>query len=183
MTDQTTVEKTLQDAVDPGRLGAHLEAFNPLFRDSGTEDERRAAEYIKEQMDRLGIESAIHEFESLISLPGPGELALLDADGTPVEEITVRTRSFGAQTPDGGLEAELVYVPFEQPGEGEMIFTHRAKAADYTGLTVEGKVVITMDGGPDGIRRAEERGAAGHIHIWPSDEHVVHEMIATSVWG
>ena len=57
-------------------------------------------------------------------------------------------------------------------------------AFPYTpGLDVTGKVVVTMDGGPDGIRRAQERGAAGHIHIWPSDEAVIHEMIGTSVWG
>ena len=64
-----------------------------------------------------------------------------------------------------------------------MIFSHRAAAGDYSGLDVTGKIVITGDGGPDGIRRAQERGAVGHVHIWPSDEHVVHEMIASSVWG
>jgi hypothetical protein len=48
---------------------------------------------------------------------------------------------------------------------------------------VAGKVVLTADGGPDGIFRAQSRGAAGHIHIWPSDEPVIHEMISTSVWG
>jgi hypothetical protein len=64
-----------------------------------------------------------------------------------------------------------------------MIFSHRAIAGQYEGLDVAGKIVLTMDGGPDGIRRAQEHGAAGHIHIWPSDEDVVHEMIGTSVWG
>ena len=84
---------------------------------------------------------------------------------------------------DGGVTAELAFVPFAQPAKGEMIFSHRAVAGDYTGLDVAGKFVITADGGPDGIRRVQERGAAGHIHIWPSDEDVIHEMIGTSVWG
>ena len=95
----------------------------------------------------------------------------------------MRTRSFGAQTPAGGIEAELVFVPFQAPKAGEMIFSHRAVAGDYTGIDVRGKVVLTADGGPDGVLRAQERGAAGHIHIWPSDEAVVHEMICTSIWG
>jgi hypothetical protein len=99
------------------------------------------------------------------------------------ERFLVRTRSFGGQTPEGGIEAELVHVPFQRPEAGAMIFSHRAVEGDYSGLDVAGKIVLTMDGGPDGIRRAEERGAIGHIHIWPSDEPVVHEMIATSVWG
>jgi hypothetical protein len=134
-------------------------------------------------MTEYGVRAEILEFESLISWPREGTLAILSGDGDVAEQVAVRTRSFGATTPPGGIEAELVYVPFERPETGAMIFSHRAVAGDYSGLDVRGKVVLTMDGGPDGIRRAQERGAAGHIHIWPSDEQVVHEMIGTSVWG
>ena len=183
MSTTETIENTLRDNVSAERLQEHLERFNTLFRDSGTQDEWAAAEYIRDRMTEYGVEATIHEFESLISWPLEGSLTVLDEQGNASEEIAVRTRSFGAQTPVGGVEAELVFVPFEQPEAGAMIFSHRAVAGDYSGLDVTGKVVITMDGGPDGIRRAQERGAAGHIHLWPSDEHVVHEMIGTSVWG
>jgi N-acetylated-alpha-linked acidic dipeptidase len=183
MSTATDVEQKLQAAVSAETLQEHLERFNTLFRDSGTDDEWAAARYIRDCMAAYGISATIHEFDSLISWPLEGSLAVLDADGNTREEIAVRTRSFGAQTPEGGVEAELVFVPFAQPEAGAMIFSHRAVAGDYTGLDVSGKVVVTMDGGPDGIRRAQERGAAGHIHIWPSDEHVIHEMIGTSVWG
>jgi hypothetical protein len=64
-----------------------------------------------------------------------------------------------------------------------MIFGHRAIAADYGERDVAGKVVLSADGGPDGVGRAQERGALAHVHVWPSDEPVIHEMIATSVWG
>jgi hypothetical protein len=178
-TDPTTLEAALRDAVSAAQLQPHLERFSTLFRDSGTADERAAAEYIRDTVAGYGLQARILEFESLISWPRAGTLTLLESG----EEITVRTRSFGASTPAGGVEAELVFVPFAQPGAGEMIFSHRAVAGDYSGLDVTGKIVLTMDGGPDGIRRAEEHGAAGHIHIWPSDEAVVHEMIGTSVWG
>jgi hypothetical protein len=173
----------LRTAVSAERLQEHLNVFSTLFRDSGTEDERRAAEYIRDRMTEYGIRAEILEFDSLISWPREGTLTVLDADGGSAEEVAVRTRSFGAKTPDGGVEAELAFVPFEQPEAGAMIFSHRAVAGDYSGLDVRGKIVLTMDGGPDGIRRAQERGAAGHIHIWPSDEAVIHEMIGTSVWG
>ncbi len=139
--------------------------------------------YVVETVKGYGLEAEILELDSLISWPHAGKLALLDAEGRETEQVQVRTRSFGAQTPPGGIEAELVFVPFAPPKPGEMIFSHRAVAGDYTGLDVTGKVVITADGGPDGIRRAQEHGAAGHVHIWPSDEDVVHEMIGTSVWG
>jgi N-acetylated-alpha-linked acidic dipeptidase len=182
-TTTNEIEQRVRSAVSADALQAHLEVFSTLFRDSGTEDEWKAARYIAEQLTSYGVENEIHELDSLISLPLDGRLAILDTEGNEVEEIPVRTRSFGAQTPDGGVEAELVFVPFAKPKPGEMIFSHRAVSADYSGLDVTGKIVITADGGPDGVRRAEERGAAGHIHIWPSDENVIHEMICTSIWG
>jgi hypothetical protein len=176
------LEETLRASVSAERLQEHLNHFSTLFRDSGTQDERRAAEYIRDRMVEYGLKAEIHEFDSLISWPREGTLDVLNDDGTS-ESVPVRTRSFGAKTPEGGVEAELVFVPFERPEAGAMIFSHRAVAGDYSGLDVRGKIVLTMDGGPDGIRRAQERGAAGHIHIWPSDEDVIHEMIGTSVWG
>ena len=176
-------ESAVLASISAERLQEHLVRFSTLFRDSGSEDEWKAARYIAGKMAEYGVQSEILEFDSLISWPLEGKLELLDSDGKAVEQIQTRTRAFGQQTPEGGVTAELVFVPFAQPAKGEMIFSHRAVAGDYTGLDVASKFVITADGGPDGIRRAQERGAAGHIHIWPSDEDVVHEMIGTSVWG
>ena len=183
VTTTSTLEQRVREAISPARIQEGLEVFSTLFRDSGTEDEWKAARYLVRELEQRGIQAEILELPSLISLPGEGRLAALDADGTETESFTVRTRSFGAQTPPGGIEAELIFVPFQAPKQGEMIFSHRAVAGDYTGLDVRGKVVLTADGGPDGVLRAQERGAAGHIHIWPSDEPVVHEMICTSIWG
>lgn len=180
---QEQIEAALRGRVDAARLQAHLDRFSTLFRDSGSPDERVAAEYVQQTLASYGVAARILTFESLISWPLAGRLALLDDAGREVVEVPVRTRSFGAPTPPGGLVAELAFVPFAAPEPGAMIFSHRAVAGDYTGRDVAGKVVITMDGGPDGIRRAEEHGAIGHIHIWPSDEAVIHEMIGTSVWG
>lgn len=178
----TTLEQALRDEVSVERLKAHLEVFSRLFRDSGSEDERRAAEYIAERMREYGVATEILEFDGYISWPREGTLTIVDDQGG-TQEIPVRTRSFGASTPPGGIEAELVFIPFTKPPKGEMIFSHRAVAGDYAGRDVRGKIVLTADGGPDGVRRAQERGALAHIHIWPSDEPVIHEMIATSIWG
>jgi len=180
--DIPALEQALQDAVSADALQAHLETFSTLFRDSGTDDERKAAQYIFDTLTSYGLSPKIETFRSYLSWPREGSLTITLADGT-TEDIPVRTRSFGAQTPEGGLNGELVFVPFKAPGKGEMIFSHRAVAADYSGLDVTGKIVITSDGGPDGIRRAQERGALAHIHIWPSDEGAIHEMIGTPVWG
>jgi hypothetical protein len=179
----TELEQQVRDAVSAEALQETLNVFSTLFRDSGSADEWQAARYLVEQMQSYGVEGEVLALDSLISWPLAGRLAILDGDDKEIEEIPVRTRSFGIQTPPGGTVAELVFVPFEAPKKGEMIFSHRAVAGDYTGLDVAGKIVLTADGGPDGIFRAQSRAAAGHIHIWPSDEPVIHEMISTSVWG
>ncbi len=126
--EQRANEKALHDAVSPERLQEHLEVFSTLFRDSGSEDERKAAEYVVETVRGYGLEAEILEFDSLISWPLEGQLAFLDGDGRETEQIPVRTRSFGAQTRQGGIEAELIFVPFAAPKQGEMIFSHRAVA-------------------------------------------------------
>ena len=177
------LEEQVRGAVSAEHLQETLEQFSTLFRDTGTDDEWAAARYLVEKLEGFGVQAEILSFDSLISWPQEGRLALIDEAGNETETFTVRTRSFGAQTPEGGIEADLVFVPFQAPKAGEMIFSHRAVAGDYTGIDVRGKVVLTADGGPDGVLRAQERGAAGHIHIWPSDEAVVHEMICTSIWG
>ena len=177
--DVETTEQGLRDAVSAERLQAHLVRFSELFRDSGTADERAAAAYLVDQLRGFGLEPITHTFDSWISWPRDGTLSI--RSGERRLEIAVRTRSFGGHS--DGVTAELVHVPFAAPGKGEMIFSHRAVAADYSGIDVTGKIVLTGDGGPDGIRRAQERGAIAHVHIWPSDEDAIHEMIATPVWG
>lgn len=176
-------EEQIRAEISPQRLQQDLEVFSTLFRDSGSEDEWNAAHYVIAQMQTAGLETDLLEFDSLISWPLAGTLEVLDPAGNVVESLATRTRSFGQQTPPGGITAELVFVPFAAPEQGAMIFSHRSVAGDYSGVDASGKAVLTADGGPDGIRRAQEQGAIAHIHIWPSDEPVVHEMIGTSVWG
>ena len=176
------LEATLREGVSADRLREHLERFATLFRDSGGDDERRAAHYVADRLAEYGLAAEILEVDGYLSWPGEATLRITGADGAGAE-VTARTRSFGAATPPAGIEAEMVFVPSAAPAKGEMIFGHRAIAADYAAVDPRGKVVLTADGGPDGIRRAQERGAIAHVHVWPSDEPVVHEMIATSVWG
>ncbi|MDI3341645.1 MAG: hypothetical protein QJR03_14065, partial [Sphaerobacter sp.] len=156
------LERMLREEVSAEQLQAHLEVFSRLFRDSGTEDEQRAARYIADRMAEYGVATEILEFDGYISWPRQGTLTIVGADSA-TEQVPVRTRAFGASTPPEGIEAELVFIPFDRPAKGEMIFTHRAVAGDYAGRDVRGKIVLTADGGPDGVRRAQERGALGHI--------------------
>jgi hypothetical protein len=177
------LEDSLRAAVSTERLHGHLEVLSELHRHSGTDAEWQAARYVVETVRGYDVEAELLELDALISWPLAGTLKVLRADQGAAEEIPVRTRAFGAQTAPGGIEADLVYVPFAPVQSGAMIFAHRVAAGEYVGLDVAGRAVLTADGGPDGVRRAQERGAVAHLHIWPSDEDVIHEMIASGVWG
>jgi Peptidase family M28 len=180
MTTTANLIDAVQGAVDRQRLTAHLEYFATVDRTSGTPGEREAVDYLCRTLAADGIRTEVREFTGYISWPGPATLEILAP-----ERLTIpcRTRSFGQSTPPEGIELDLVFVDVgSQLERGAMIFSHRANAAVYD-RDVRGAAVVTPDGGPDGVRRAQERGAAAHIHLWTSDEPHIHEMIVTPVWG
>ncbi len=179
MTDLITI---VQSAVDKEQLAAHLAYFATVDRTSGTAGEREAVEYIRRTLAPYeNIQTEVREFQGYISWPGPASLEILSP-----EKVTIpcRTRSFGRSTAPEGVELDLVFVDVaRQLAQGAMIFSHRSNAAAYGDRDVRGAAVVTPDGGPDGVRRAEEQGAAAHIHLWTSDEPHIHEMIVTPIWG
>ncbi|MDP9374989.1 MAG: M28 family metallopeptidase [Chloroflexota bacterium] len=174
----------VQRAVDPARLAAHLAYFAGVERTSGEPGEREAVEWMRRTLAADGIATEVREFAGYLSYPGAATLEILAPERL---SVPVRTRSFGRPTPPEGLELDLVFVDVARRLErGAMIFSHRSNAAAYDAAGApdpRGRVVVTPDGGPDGVRRAQERGAAAHIHVWTSDEPHIHEMIATPVWG
>ncbi len=171
----------VREAVDRDRLSAHLDYFATVDRTSGTAGEREAVDYLTRTLGGYGIATEVREFQGYLSYPGAATLEIL----APVPlTIPCRTRSFGGATPPGGLDLDLTFVDVaRQLEQGAMIFSHRANAAEYDGRDVRGAAVVTPDGGPDGVRRAYEAGAAAHIHLWTSDEPHIHEMIVTPIWG
>jgi hypothetical protein len=64
-----------------------------------------------------------------------------------------------------------------------MIFARTGEEGDFDDVDVRGKIVLGTAGGPDGVKRAAEAGAIAYIHMWPSGEDAIHEMIVTSIWG
>ncbi len=172
---------SVRAAVDRERLAAHLDYFATIDRTSGAPGEREAVDYMVRTLRGYGVATDVREFEGYLSYPGTATLEVLTP--TPLT-IPCRTRSFGQPTLPEGLELDLTFVDVtRQLEQGAMIFSHRANAADYTGRDVRGAAVVTPDGGPDGVRRAQEQGAAAHIHPWTSDEPHIHEMIVTPIWG
>jgi hypothetical protein len=171
----------LMSEVSPVELRRHLEVLAGLDRLSGSAGERQAVEYLAETLKGYGVRTELLEFDSYISYPLEAELLVLEPE---TREIPCRTRSFSAPTPSEGLEGELVFVASAPRDERTGHLLGRGDvAAAYRRPDVRGRVVLTTGGGPDALKNAQDAGALAQIHMWPSDEDVVHEMIVTPVWG
>jgi hypothetical protein len=175
-----TLEDRLRSAVSARRLQSHLKKFSTLHRETGGPDERAAVDYIAETLRADGVAVHVHEFRGFVSLPRDASLEILSP-----ETVTVpcRPRSFGANTPPDGLEGELAFVGSLDEDRSKMIFARTGEESDYDGKDVRGKVVLGTAGGPDGVKRASDHGAIAYVHMWPSGEDAIHEMIVTSIWG
>lgn len=148
-------------AVSIAEIQRTLAAFD-LDRTSGKSGERRAAEYLARKLTEYGIKHTTYEARLYMSWPVAAEVA----DGAGLS-IRGTTPSFGASTPPGGLTAETVWTTASQP----------------PGAEVRGRIVIVEGGGvsPDRSLALQRSGAAGIVQIEAGE--IVHEMIATTIWG
>ena len=150
------------DQVSADNLSAVNAGIARWVRMTGTEDERKAFDYIAETLDGYGLETKLHLPTCLVSNPVAGKLSV---DGTDLNCIT---HSFSTSTPASGMAGKLVYA-----GGGTLPELGAAEAA--------GKVVVT-DGlaSPQKAFAATEAGVRALICI--SGEHL-HEMTVSPVWG
>lgn len=139
------------------------ETLAQWVRLSGSEEERRAFDYVEEVLRGLGLETERYTGRAYVSLP---EAAELEVEGESIHAIA---HSMSTNTPEGGLELPLIYL-----GSGT--------DEDYAAGDVRGRILL-LDGMamPGKVQRAERAGAAACIFA-NQDEHV-HEMIVSGVWG
>jgi N-acetylated-alpha-linked acidic dipeptidase len=180
ISQKVDLEERLRRAVSPRRLQAHLKRFSTLHRETGSPDERAAVDYIVDTLRRDEIAIQVHEFRSFVSFPRD---AALEVRAPESFALPCRPRSFSATTPSEGIEGELVFAGSLDEDRSKMIFARTGGDADYDGVDARGKIVLGTAGGPDGVKRAAENGAIAYIHMWPSGEDAIHEMIVTGIWG
>lgn len=166
------VERELFDAVSADEPWALVERFAELERVSGSEDEVRAAEYLLERLDALGLDHRRHDPELRLSIP---ESASLAVDGEPFD--AVKTVAFSGT----GAVASHAVVAGNASVDGGIDDLLTADIPDS--LHVAGRVVVLGGILPiEAIQEAEDRGAAAVIVVHPH-EREPHEGIATPVWG
>src|SRR5690349_7573469 len=127
---------------------------------SGTEEEKRSAEFVQSVLNEAGVETELVFHDAYISLPGPAEIWV---GGSRLPCIT---HSFSAPAVGDGTRGELVDIP------------NAASAADGR---VRGKVALLDGLAMTGWVNAVERGGAvAQIYV---NGDLTHEMIVSGVWG
>jgi hypothetical protein len=156
----SNVETELLEKVSKEQLMEFTKKISKEVRLSGTEEELRAFEYAKGQLESFGLPTELLFSESYISLP---RNASLHVGG---KEYDCITHAMG-QSVDG-LASQIVDL-----GKGN--------DEEYGANDVEGKVVL-MNGlaTPAGVQKAEANGAVAAVFV---NAEYTHEMIVSPVWG
>jgi N-acetylated-alpha-linked acidic dipeptidase len=172
---QEFIDRVLKE-VSRDRLWAHVEALVQWDRTSGTEGEFASVDYVVSQLESYGLPVKVHEFKAYLSYPKHGSLTVSTATGEA--RFRAKTRSFSANTPPDGVTAEIVSIV-----GGKNMFAADNAVNEISTETVGGKIVLSESGSRGTMLAAQEAGAVGYVHMWPSDEPVLHEGIVTNVWG
>jgi len=155
---------TLVAKVSAARLMASVQALCRIGEKvSGTDEERRACDYLTGELSRYGVAWQVHEFDALISHPIATELRV---DGTAVAAVGV---AFARDTGPEGIEAEVVWA-----GTG--------KDSDYAGLDVRGKIALIGTLPEYGVCAAAQRAGAVAL-IGGSSGPQRHKMTCSPIWG
>ncbi len=169
---EATLEQRLLDELSIQEPWALIERFSTLVRESGSEDERIAAQYIVDRLTALGIPYTVYEPELFISVPVS---ARLEVGG---RNLRAKTPAFSASTGPEGRQGTVVYVPGRTPSEVQRLFHFDPEGQ----VDVRGKIVLTEGFGfPGAVRHFEEQGAIGQIYINPGVD--IHWGICTTIWG
>jgi Iap family predicted aminopeptidase len=156
-------EREIVEAVSREQLLTYTKGIAQWVRLSGTEEERKAFEYVADQLRQLGVEPHLQLGFGYISLPRSAALRVGQKD------LRVITHSMAASTPAPGVDLQA-------------IFLGNAAESDFAAQDVRGKAVV-IDGlaAPAKVLTADRAGAAACIFL--NNDIYVHEMIVSGIWG
>jgi N-acetylated-alpha-linked acidic dipeptidase len=162
------------EAISRAEMERTVDAFSRLDRISGGPGEREANQYLKQKLQEYGVPFDVYPMELYLSHPLRASVEVLGPRPLPFPSLT---HAFSASTPEGGVEAELVYI-----GRNMTADPFDAPLIDYDKIDVRGKIVLD-DGypAPYRARATEDHGALGQIYINPDDR--LHNMTVTTIWG
>ncbi len=174
-------ELELLNSVSPESVTRWLEHFADFgVRLAGTDSEHQSARYVVSELERLGIDASLEEFDSFVSHGDPPEAfgpACVTVQSTG-DRFDGRIYAFSASTPPDGIAGEVIWVGSGSPA-----------AYDELAVDLRGKIALCElsfeAAHSESARIAEERGALGLIVAnWSLDEpDQIHTSVAAAFWG
>jgi hypothetical protein len=157
----TPVEVPVVGAVTADELRRDLSAFaadSMRGRETGTDDALKAAKFIADRLQRLGLEPA---GDSLFVQHVPMQKEVFSPSTSIVVEEGGRTRP----VPIGAEVVPLLNLgagvpPTRRIADGELVFlgygmqSASPRRDDFAGIPIEGKVVVVVNGAPAGVDSA-----------------------------
>ena len=130
-------------------------------RQSATDEELRGAMFLLEEMEALGYEVELQEFE-VVEAGRSGSIEVLPAPQASTPSVSFSRRD--------GETSRIFFLPFEPPKtgqvDGELVFVGLGDVQDFEGVDVEGKIVLMSRGTlsfEDKETNAADQGAIGVV--------------------
>ncbi|MCQ6268350.1 M28 family peptidase [Fictibacillus sp. WQ 8-8] len=170
------MEKELLSEINTKVAEQVLDRFSSLIRESGSEDEKTAANFLADYLEKWGVPHKIHQPELYLSVP---KRAYLKVTSPLEKEYRVKTPSFSIATGDEAVSGELVYINTGQAkGINDIFGSH----IDEDIEDLQGKIVITEGFPmPGKVKDFSEKGVNAIVFISPGEN--IHEGICTPIWG
>jgi hypothetical protein len=161
-----------------------VERLSTLRRQAGTEDERRAAEYIVERLREGGVTVDRWDPEVWVTHPEDASVRVVSPVEEPIGEGSDRpVLKPQSWSPNATATAEVVHVEVPEVSVEEFRNLTLDDMIDED-QDIEGKVVVVGKQILSGriAREAEDRGAVAYIAVHPHQEEA-HQRAATPIWG
>jgi N-acetylated-alpha-linked acidic dipeptidase len=170
------LEKPLLEDVDRALPGALLDKFATLVRESGSEEERAAADFLTRHLEEQGVPYRVHRPSLYLSLPRGAALKVVGANE---KEFRVKTPSFSVSTDDKWVAGDVIYVSTGYAtGIGDIFGGKIEQDAE----DLQGKVVLTEGFPmPGKVAQFADLGVKAAVFISPGER--IHEGICTTIWG
>lgn len=169
---QAGLENDLLGSLDPAEPWSLIERCTTLVRESSSDDERVAFDYIAERLSELGVDHTMHMPELFLSVPVKSSLVVGD------RSFRAKSPAFSITTPAEGISGETVRIEEFAAGRSVDFF-------DFTPASevdVRDKIVVVDGfGGPPPAWYFQNKGAIGAIFINSGVD--IHWGICTTIWG
>jgi hypothetical protein len=169
-------EEILLNEISLDTPKAILDRFSSLIRESGSDDERTAANFLVRFLEDWNIPHKVHYPSIYLSVP---KHAAVRIQSPVTKTFKAKTPSFSASTDCEWLGGELVYIPSVQATDHYDIFD--AKVNEEVN-NLAGKIVISEGlAMPEKVATFHSKGVIGAIFINPGQN--IHDGICTTIWG